>query len=370
MTDDLYIGLMSGTSLDGIDAVLSRFNHDQPEVLEVHYQPLETELRHKIKTLIQPGENEINRLMALDVELGDYFAEAANQLLTKSGIKKEQVRAIGSHGQTIRHFPATEYPTTLQIADPNIIAEKTGITTVADFRRRDMAAGGQGAPLVPAFHAEVFRSKKLNRVILNLGGIANITILAADPVMPVKGFDTGPASTLMNHWSQQQQNNTFDDKGSWAGSGTINNDFLTALLADDYFKLQPPKSTGTEYFNPGWLTARLSEFPFLAAEDVQATLCEFTAVSITNDIQKYAADTHEIYVCGGGVHNNYLLQRIQQHLQGIPVQSTAKLGINPDYVEAITFAWLAKKTLEHKPGNLPDVTGAQHEVILGGIYLS
>ena len=370
MTDDLYIGLMSGTSLDGIDAVLSRFKHHHPEVLEVHYLPLTTELRDKIKALVQPGQNEINRLTALDVELGYYFAEAANQLLAKSGLGKEMIRAIGSHGQTIRHFPATEFPTTLQIADPNIIAEKTGITTVADFRRRDMAAGGQGAPLVPAFHAEVFRSKDCNRVILNLGGIANITILAADPQIPVKGFDTGPASTLINHWIQQQQSKPFDDKGTWAQSGTVNSEFLSCLLVDDYFRQPPPKSTGTEYFTPAWLAARLSGFPFLAAEDVQATLCEFTAVSIANDINNYALDTEEVYVCGGGVHNDYLLQRIQLHLQGLPVLSTANLGIDPDYVEAITFAWLAKQRLEHKPGNLPDVTGAKRAVISGGVYYS
>ena len=355
--------------MDGIDAVLLDLSAN-PRILATRYAPYDKDIRDQLISLSVHNTHAVDLISAMDSKVGKLFGEAALALMQQANVEKDQISAIGSHGQTIRHFPATEFPTTLQIADPNIIAEKTDITTVADFRRRDMAAGGQGAPLVPAFHAEVFRSKDCNRVILNLGGIANITILAADPQIPVKGFDTGPASTLINHWIQQQQSKPFDDKGTWAQSGTVNSEFLSCLLVDDYFRQPPPKSTGTEYFTPAWLAARLSGFPFLAAEDVQATLCEFTAVSIANDINNYAPDTEEVYVCGGGVHNDYLLQRIQLHLQGLPVLSTANLGIDPDYVEAITFAWLAKQRLEHKPGNLPDVTGAKRAVISGGVYYS
>lgn len=370
MADDLYIGLISGTSLDGIDAALVRFENEQPSVLETVCLPLPANLKDEIKSLINPTTNEINRLMALDVQLGKYFSKSVKQLLDQAKIKNNDIVAIGSHGQTIRHLPTAEYPSTLQITDANIIAEVTGITTVADFRRRDMAAGGQGAPLVPAFHQHIFRHTKKNRVILNLGGIANITILPADRNIPVTGFDTGTANTLMNHWIQQQQNKSYDENGSWASSGQMNEDFLNELLKDDYFKLAPPKSTGTEYFNPAWLTKKLSTFPFLAAEDVQASLTAFTATTIKDAIKSYASEAEEIIVCGGGVHNDFLQQQLKQFLPNIEINSSAKYGLDPDYVEATAFAWLAKQTMEHKSGNLPEVTGANRSVILGGVYYS
>ncbi|MCW8900521.1 MAG: anhydro-N-acetylmuramic acid kinase [Gammaproteobacteria bacterium] len=368
MADDLYIGLMSGTSLDGIDAVLVEFKNDQVTVVDSTYLPLPSSLKNEIKSLINPGENEINRLTALDVKLGKLFAEAVKQLITKENINKEDIIAIGSHGQTIRHLPGAEFPSTLQISDPNIIAEETGITTVADFRRRDMAAGGQGAPLVPAFHEKIFRDTKKNRVILNLGGIANITLLPADHMMPVTGFDTGPANTLINHWIQQQQNKNYDESGRWASSGEIDESFLEHLLNDDYFNLAPPKSTGTEYFNAAWLTKKLSKFPFLAAKDVQASLTTFTAKTITDAIKAYSNNLDEIIICGGGVHNDFLLQQLTLGLSHIEINSSAKYGLDPDFIEATAFAWLARQTLEHKPGNLPEVTGAKRAVILGGIY--
>ena len=366
MADDFYIGLMSGTSLDGIDAVLVQFNDEQATVIESLCIPLPSHLKDEIKSLVNPTEHEINRLMSLDVQLGKLFAESTEQLVKKAAIKKERVVAIGSHGQTIRHLPTTEHPSTLQIGDPNIIAEQTGITTVADFRRRDMAAGGQGAPLVPAFHVELFSDNNKNRVILNLGGIANITIIPADTTKPVTGFDTGPANTLMNHWIQQQQNQNYDNNGEWAASGKVDESFLTHLLDDDYFQLTPPKSTGTEYFNAHWLTQKLNKFPFLATEDVQASLAALTAKSITEAIRSYPTD--EIIVCGGGVHNSYVLQLLKDNLPGIKITSSANYNLDPDYIEATAFAWLAKQTLEHKPGNLPEVTGANRPVILGGIY--
>lgn len=370
MEKDLYIGLMSGTSLDGIDAVLVRFENNTPSVIEAICLPLTSNIKNEIKSLINPSDNEINRLMALDVQLGRQFADAANQLINKTKFKKEDIIAIGSHGQTIRHLPTAEFPSTLQIADANIIAEETGITTIADFRRRDMAVGGQGAPLVPAFHEKIFRDNKKNRVILNLGGIANITLLPADKNKTTIGFDTGTANTLMNHWVQQHQNKTYDKNGKWAASGEINEDFLKELLNDDYFKLTPPKSTGTEYFNSAWLTKKLSQFPFLAAEDVQATLAAFSATTIIDAIKAYSNSLEEIIVCGGGVHNDFLLQQLKLGLPNIEINSSAKYGLDPDYIEATAFAWLAKQTMEHKTGNLPEVTGSKRKVILGGIYLS
>lgn len=368
MAKDFYIGLMSGTSVDGIDAALVRFESEQPTVLETICLPLPANLKDEIKSLISPSDNEINRLMALDVQLGILFSNAVNEVINKAKIKKVDIVAIGSHGQTLRHYPMAKHPSTLQIADPNIIAETTGITTVADFRRRDIAVGGQGAPLVPAFHEQIFRDENKNRVILNLGGIANITILPTDENIPATGFDTGPANTLMNYWVQQQQNKNYDEGGKWAASGTVNEDFLKELLNDDYFKLLPPKSTGTEYFNPVWLTKKLSAFPFLSAEDVQASLTVLTATTVKDAIKLCKFEIDELIICGGGVHNDFLLQLLKQALPDIEINSSAKYDLDPDYIEATAFAWLAKQTMEHKSGNLPEVTGARRKVILGGIY--
>lgn len=370
MADDLYIGLISGTSLDGIDAALVNFKDNQTSVVASTCLPLSNDDKEKIKSLVNTGKDEINRLMALDVHIARLFSDAALQLLTRANMPANQVKAIGSHGQTIRHFPEGIFTTTLQIGDPNIIAEQTGITTVADFRRRDMAAGGQGAPMVPAFHEKIFRDASKNRVILNLGGIANITVLPADKNKTVTGFDTGTANTLMNHWIQQQQNKNYDENGDWAASGTINTDFLKELLNDNYFQLQPPKSTGTEYFNAAWLTERLTKFPFLAAEDVQATLTAFSATTVCDAIKQYASETDEVIICGGGAHNSYLVQLIKNELTAIEVNSSEHYGLDPDYIEATAFAWLAKQTLDKKAGNLPDVTGASKRVILGGVYFS
>jgi len=378
MAEKLYIGLMSGTSLDGIDAALVRFKNDQAEVIETTCSTLSPNLKNKIKSLITPAENEINRLMELDIELAQAFSDSVQKLLDKANAKKENglkftkenIVAIGSHGQTIRHFPTAKYPATLQIADPNTIAELTGITTVADFRRRDMAAGGQGAPLVPAFHEQIFRETKKNRVILNLGGIANITLLPADKNMTTTGFDTGPANTLLNHWVQQQLNKPFDDAGNWASSGQVSEDLLKQFLNDDYFKLEPPKSTGTEYFNSAWLTKKLTRFSALKAEDVQASLTALTAKTVADAIQTYSPQTDEMIICGGGVHNDFLVKQLKQALPDIDINSSEKYGLDPDYIEATAFAWLAKRTIEHKPGNLPGVTGAARCVVLGGVYYS
>lgn len=365
-----YIGLMSGTSLDAIDAVLVSFDDNQPVLHRAINFPLDETLRKDILALCTPGDNEIERMGQLDIVLGKTFAKAVQQLLKESNVDVSQVRAIGSHGQTIRHRPGSdkEKGFTLQIADPNTIAELTGITTVADFRRRDMAAGGQGAPLVPAFHAAVFgTSENTPRVILNIGGMANVTLLSTDS--PASGFDTGPGNVLMDGWIQQHQQKPFDHNGQWAASGSTNTPLLDALLKDDFFQLAPPKSTGREHFNPAWLQQHLDAFAHtLAPADVQTTLSELTAVSICDAVKKYAGENVGLVVCGGGARNSDLMQRIAKNLPAATVKTTDDFGLPAEWVEAVAFAWLARETLENRAGNLPAVTGAQRPVILGGIY--
>lgn len=363
---DKYIGLMSGTSLDAIDAVLVSFEASSPRLLAHYSLSLDAALRQSLESLQQPGDDELNKLAQLDIKLARLFSEAVSGLLAEAGCKAEEIIAIGSHGQTVRHIPEGDYRTTYQIGDPNLIAELTGITTVADFRRRDMAAGGQGAPLVPAFHNQVFRKPGLNRVIVNIGGIANLTILPADEEEAVIGFDTGPGNGLMDAWIFKHRGQQYDQDGEWAASGELMPDLLEKLLTDPYFKLPAPKSTGKEYFHLNWLEKQLP--PKAKAEDVQATLCELTAISINNAIQQTAPASDEIYICGGGMHNQQLIKRLEELSAPIMVTSTQSLGIAPDWVEAICFAWLAKQTLHQQPGNLPSVTGASRNVILGGIF--
>jgi anhydro-N-acetylmuramic acid kinase len=365
-----YIGLMSGTSADGIDAVLASFPGDgPPQIKQAISAPFPDALRQEIFSLSHPGDNEIVRMGELDHDLANAFAGCVNKLLNKSDIDAEEVDAIGSHGQTLRHHPNNESPFSLQIGNPSLIAELTGIPTVADFRARDIAAGGQGAPLVPAFHADVFRSHDANRVIVNIGGIANLTILPAESDHVVTGFDTGPGNTLLDLWVQKHKGLAYDDNGAWSAKAEVEPELLAAMLSDPYFEQEPPKSTGKEYFNQQWLEhnlARPEVSPSAAA--VQATLAALTADSITGAIKTHAAETEEVYVCGGGGHNKVLMESLATNLAPIKLATTAELGIDPDWVEALAFAWLAKQTIEGKAGNLPSVTGAKHPVILGGIY--
>ena len=363
-----YIGLMSGTSVDAIDAALVSFDNNKIKFHSALNYPIPDELRQQVLALISQGENELVRMNQLDIKLGRMFAKAVLALLKHANIPTEQVKAIGSHGQTLRHFPDSETPGTLQIGDPNIIAEITGITTVADFRRRDMAAGGQGAPLVPAFHQSILQNKEINRVILNIGGIANITVLAKDLDKPVIGFDTGPGNALMDSWIHKHRQQAHDKDGAWAASGNINQQLLDILLADPYFMQPPPKSTGRETFNMRWLDQKLENFAQLSKDDIQATLTEFTAVTIALAILQYAAETEQVLVCGGGVHNRYLMQRLAKHLPKQLIQTSQVVDVDPDWVEAMAFAWLAKQSLEGLTGNLPSVTGARHPAILGGIF--
>jgi len=364
-----YIGLMSGTSVDGIDAVLVSIPvSGQLALLATHQHPFPATVRDAIQALMQPGQNEIEREGELDVQLGRLFAEAAHALLAKAGVSASSIRAIGSHGQTIRHRPHAAHPFSRQIGNPSVIAEDTGITTVADFRARDLAAGGEGAPLVPAFHHWRFHKPGVHRAIVNIGGIANITWLPATENTAVLGFDTGPGNTLLDQWIARHRNEPYDRDGAWAASGRVQKDLLAQLMADEYFATAPPKSTGREHFNLAWLEQQL--VGKLAPEDIQATLVELIATSIAQGLKFLPEEIGEIYICGGGTHNRHLLARLRALLPGIPVATTEILGLDPDWVEAVAFAWLAHQALAGRAGNIPSVTGARHPVLLGGIDLA
>ncbi|MCE9786249.1 anhydro-N-acetylmuramic acid kinase [Shewanella chilikensis] len=366
MNSGYFIGLMSGTSMDGVDAVLVDFSSGQPKLLGQHTEPLPTHLFKGLQRLCQPDTDEINRLGRLDRTVGKVFAAAVKQLLAKTGVSKEQVCAIGSHGQTVRHMPNLEVGFTLQIGDPNTIAAETGIDVIADFRRKDVALGGQGAPLVPAFHQQIFSHPGINRFILNIGGIANITFLPADN-REILGFDTGPGNTLIDAWSQQIRQLPFDEDGQWAESGNSSAEFLTQLLSHPYFSLDYPKSTGRELFNNAWLDQQLALFSHLPEEDIQSTLLDLTCHSIARDIAKLSPDG-EIYVCGGGALNGVLMKRLGARLPNHSIATTSALGIDPKWVEGIAFAWLALRHHQGLPANLPAVTGASREAVLGARF--
>ncbi len=369
MAEPLYfIGLMSGTSLDGVDAVLVDFNADTPELLASYSHPIPEDLQSKLTEFTHPSwRGSIANMGTFHQQLGKLFADAVNQLLQISKITPQQVRAIGSHGQTLWHQPEGDFPFSLQLGDANLITELTGITTVADFRSRDIAAGGQGAPLVPAFHHRTLSHNDKNRVILNIGGIANISVLPSKASnKPVMGFDTGPGNGLIDAWIHAQKGKKYDKSGDWARSGAIQDNILNKLLEDPYFSLPAPKSTGKEFFNLTWLENTLrNTLEGHKPEDIQATLTDLTAKAIADNID---ASCDEVFVCGGGIHNKFLIERLQHHLPEIVIASTQNLGIDPDWMEAIAFAWLAKQTMEGKAGNLPSATGAKGSRILGAIY--
>lgn len=371
ISKNLYIGLMSGTSMDGLDAILLDLDADQCQTVATHYTPYPADIRNTLSALVDNREQvNLGELGELDVRLGHFYADAVLKLLGKTTLAPSSIKAIGSHGQTILHNPpgtsAGNFPHTLQIGDPNIIAYKTQITTIADFRRRDIAAGGQGAPLVPAFHAAFFQNSAENRVVLNIGGIANITVLPVDG--SVSGFDTGPGNTLLDQWAKRYLDIEYDAGGRMAAKGKSIAVLLDQVAGDGYFQIPPPKSTGREYFNLAWLEDYLTNFAQYSPMDVLATLIELTAGSIVRAIRNYAPETRRVYICGGGIHNSTLVNRLGYLLQEITLESTAYAGLDPDYVEAAAFAWLAKQTLEGKPGNVPSVTGARNPVVLGGIY--
>ncbi len=364
---NLYLGLMSGTSLDGIDAVLVDLESTPIRLLHQSSSDFSAELQDQIQACL-----ETSRLMAIDVWridslLAEQFAQAALACLESANIHPSQVSAIGCHGQTIYHAPHTCPPITVQLGDANIIAQRCGITTVADFRRRDVAAGGEGAPLAPGFHRAMFSKSGCERGILNLGGIANISLLAGDLSQPVTGFDTGPANTLLDQWYQRHYpGKTYDTDGKFAASGNINESLLEDLLDDPYFKCEPPKSTGREYFNLEWLESRLPAN--ISPADVQCTLCALTVRSVHISIASQGLRLEELYVCGGGALNPVLMDLLRRDMAPCSVHSTAVLGLPPKAVEGAAFAWLARECLQKRPANQPSVTGAIDSVVLGGIY--
>jgi len=366
--ESCYVGLMSGTSADAIDAAVVSFQARSVQLLAAKNSPIDTSLLSEIRHLMQPGgDNEMARCARLDTELGHVFAEAALSVVQQAGLKTTNIQAIGSHGQTLRHAPQDGSPYSIQIGQPAVIAEYTGITTVGHFRQSDLAAGGQGAPLAPLFHRALFSAPKIARVIVNIGGIANVSILRGDPRQPAAGFDCGPGNTLMDHHCQQARGYDFDLNGQWASSGQVDEELLQKLLQDSYFSCPPPKSTGLEYFNQNWLHQYCGTTP-IQPDDLQATLLELTAITITDAIKHHATQTQEVYICGGGSNNRYLMQRLSDYLQPLPVADTTMLGLAPDWVEAVGFAWLASQALAGLAVNTTPITGARHAVICGAIY--
>ncbi len=362
-----YAGLMSGTSMDAIDVALIDVDDVVVDVIAYRQFLINRELRQRVRNIDQFAS--IDDITELDVILGGLFSDGILALLKDSGVAPGNINAIGCHGQTLLHLPGRGRPRTLQIGDPNIIAYRTGIPTVADFRRADLAAGGQGAPLAPAFHAFKFRSPELDRVLLNLGGMANITVLPAKPELDILGFDTGPGNVLMDLWVQHHLDEDFDAEGTWARAGCCQGRLLQNMLADPYFSAKPPKSTGKDEFNLAWIKSQIEKTAKeYKPEDIQATLLELTANTIADAINEYARRTEEVLLCGGGAHNLALTQRLDSLLPDLALKSTADHGVEPDAVEAITFAWLARQRLEGTPGNIPSVTGARKPVVLGAIY--
>ena len=359
-----YIGIMSGTSLDGVDAVLVDFDPAASSLIQSYFLPYDDDLRTALLSLHQPGYDELNRAALLSNRLSSWYAQAVRNLLKQTGVRPQEVVAVGCHGQTVRHCPEVDKRYSIQLVNAALLAELTQITVVVDFRSRDMAAGGQGAPLVPAFHQAWFGDPGRHRAIVNIGGIANITNL--DPHSTTIGFDCGPGNILMDAWCQRHLAKNFDKDGEWAASGHVISDLLARLLNDPFFTCLPPKSTGRELFNLEWAERHLRGNE--KAEDVQATLLQLTVAAIAQSLRAHCSAVSEMYVCGGGAHNGLLMSRLAESLPGKKVALTDQLGIAADWVEAFAFAWLGQQALARKPGNLPAVTGAMGERILGAIY--
>ena len=367
---DLFVGLMSGTSLDGVDGVLAEISDTGLRVLAHASAPLAPALTQELLALNSPGPNELHRAALASNALVRVYAQVLAQLLDQAGISQRQVSAIGVHGQTVRHqpqaFDGTGY--TLQLNNPALLAELTGIDVVADFRSRDVAAGGQGAPLVPAFHQCVFGRAGETVAILNLGGMANLTVLGPQLADDVLGFDCGPGNALMDAWCQRHRGQAFDAGGAWAAAGRVQGDLLEALLTEPYFAQPAPKSTGRDLFNPTWLAEKLAHFKFMVPADVQATLTELTASTCAASVKRYGSESKTLIVCGGGAFNAHLMQRLQAHLPSLRVSSSQAHGLPPLQVEAAAFAWLARKTVLRETASLKKVTGARGARVLGAIY--
>src|SRR5437868_9700775 len=363
-----FIGIMSGTSMDGADGVLVDFTGPRPVVLAAVHQPFSRELREAFTALQQPGSDEIHREALAANGLARVYADCTGALLHAAGLGAEAVTAIGAHGQTIRHRPGLYdgIGYTRQSQHAALLAEMTGIDVVADFRSRDIAAGGQGAPLVPALHQALFGDPEETRVVCNIGGISNISVLPAGSRRPVTGFDCGPGNALLDYWVDRHLGLPFDGNGGWAASGTVDAALLERLLDEPYFAAAPPKGTGRDLFHPAWPEARLG-LGTVAPEHVQATLAALTAQAIAQDVRAHAADAARLIVCGGGTHNGFLMARLADALPGVAIQTSADFGVPVSQVEALAFAWLARQCLVRGPGNIPTVTGAAGPRILGAL---
>lgn len=359
----LYAGVMSGTSLDGLDIALIE-QSPAIRLIATHYIPMPDSLRTELLDLCASGPDEIARSAIAQQNWVKLAAQGISTLLAEQHLKPEDIRAIGSHGQTIRHEPARGF--TVQIGNPALLTELTGITVVSDFRSRDVAAGGQGAPLVPAFHEALFEELAGNRAVLNIGGFSNLSLI--EPGKPVAGFDCGPGNVLLDAWIHQQRGENYDRDGHWAATGKVEPILLKALLSDPFFVTKGPKSTGREVFNLPWLIRHLAQLPDFAANDVQATLLELTALTIIESLQSAQTQTQELLVCGGGAHNTTLMSRLASLLPNAKVSSTSAYDVDPDWVEAMAFAWLAHCCLEGIAANRPSVTGARGLRVLGAIY--
>ncbi|MEX9252350.1 anhydro-N-acetylmuramic acid kinase [Pseudenterobacter timonensis] len=365
MISGRYIGVMSGTSLDGVDVVLAAIDENMVAQQASLSWPIPLAIKEEILSICQGQQLTLSRLGRLDTRLGRLFGEAVAALMDQQKLKAQDIVAIGCHGQTVWHEPGGEAPHTLQIGDNNQIAAMTGVTVVGDFRRRDMALGGQGAPLVPAFHQALLAHPVERRIVLNIGGIANLSLLI--PGQPVRGYDTGPGNMLMDAWIWRQCGKPYDKDARWATEGKVVLPLLQSMLSDPWFAAPAPKSTGREYFNYGWLERQLVHFPGISAKDVQATLAELTAVSIAEQVM-LSGGCERLLVCGGGSRNPLLMARLAALLPGTEVATTEAAGISGDDMEALAFAWLAWRTLAGLPGNLPSVTGAREATVLGAIF--
>lgn len=370
---ELYIGLMSGTSADGVDLALVNFSNNKTQLISNFFLAYPKKLRKHIISLYLPNNNEIDFSQALSIELAYFFADAVNQFLNKEKINRCDIHAIGNHGQTIRHRPSLKYPFTLQIGCNQTLARLTNIRVIGDFRQKDMVYGGQGAPLVPAFHQNLFSSTEHDTFVVNIGGIANITYLPNDDKKLILGFDTGPGNCLMDAWFSEKQAGNYDKNGLWAAQGKLHKALLTNMLSDEYFHKIPPKSTGREYFHLTWLSqylfaSNLQEQPLLDV-DIQTSLTYLTAKTISDDIKKIA-DTGHVYLCGGGTLNTTLVNFIRSMLTDYTVKTTSDKGVDSDALEAMAFAWLAYAFDKKIAGNVPSVTGAEKAVVLGLEYFS
>lgn len=368
MADELYIGLMSGTSMDGIDAVLVRIDDRSCTITAAVSPSYPKDVRVRLETLIANAEDaDLAEIGALHTRIARAFGAAVGDLLNTAGVPAADITAIGSHGQTVFHNPTGSEPFSMQLGDPGTLAATTTMSVVADFRNTDIALGGQGAPLVSAFHRWAFGTDAEDRAVVNIGGIANITMLYAKGA--TTGFDTGPGNVLLDLWCNECQSRPYDDNGAWAATGTVDADLLSQMQADPYFSLPAPKSTGRDYFNSGWLHEQLDRHPLSPAPaDVEATLSELTAQEIARAVQTTPA-CEQVAVCGGGARNSDLLARLRRALPTCSINTTAAWGIEPEWVEAAAFAWLARQRLHGLPTNVPDVTGASALVSLGGVYL-